>query len=373
MTYKFFDRNLPYNNLPLLPPPSSEILDLEVLRSWGLASRALGELNRNLSRLPNPNMLVNTISLQEAKSSSEIENIFTTSEELYRAMSDIGNEERNSPATKEVMRYREAFWAGYKEVKKSEKIDLTTIVKIFQQIKETAQGIRPPQSEIVIRRGDSEFRAGEIIYTPPRGQGVVEEKMNNLVAYLNEDTIHQEDPLIKMAIAHYQFEAIHPFADGNGRTGRILNLLYLLNKNLIANPALYLSKFIIENKEEYYHLLNAVTQQAAWKPWIIYMMKAVEQTSRHTNQQIDSILSQMEATLNYGKQNLKWYTREMNDALYEQPYHRPKTIEKVTQKTSRNTIQLYISQLTDLGILTPKVIAGKTFYINADMVRILEE
>ncbi len=134
MTSGIFDRNLPYNHLPLLPPPVGELLDFEVLRSWGMASRALGALNRNLSRLPNPNMLVNTISLQEAKSSPEIENIFTTSEELYRAVSDVGNEERNSAAIKEVLRYREAFWTGYHEVKKSGKIELSTIVKIFQRI-----------------------------------------------------------------------------------------------------------------------------------------------------------------------------------------------------------------------------------------------
>jgi Fic family protein len=373
MTSSVFDRNQPYNYLPLLPPSTIEILDIEVLRSWGLASRSLGELNRNLSRLPNPFMLLNTISIQEAKSSSEIENIFTTSEELYRAMSDLGNEDKNSPATKEVMRYREAFWTGYQEVKRTGEIELSTIIKIFQQIKESTQGIRKPQSEVVIRRGKSEFRSGEIIYTPPRGIGVVEEKMNNLVNYLNEDSMHQEDPLIKMAIAHYQFEAIHPFADGNGRTGRILNLLYLLNNNLIAYPVLYLSKFILENKDEYYHLLSSVTQQAAWKPWIKYMMRAVEQTSKHTNQRIDSILSQMEATLSYGRQALKWYTRDINDALFEQPYHTPKTIEKITKKTSRNTINLYIGQLTELGILTPKVISGRTFYINSDLVRILEE
>lgn len=372
MTIMVFDRNQPYNHLPLLPPPIEKMLDLDVLRSWGAASRALGELNRNLSRLPNPNMLVNTIALREAKSSSEIENIFTTSEELYKAMSDVGGGEKNNPATKEVMRYRAALWTGYHEVKKSGTIDLQTIIKIFQQIKETSQGIRPPQSEVVIRRGDSALRAGEIIYTPPRGKGVVEEKMQNFVDYLNEDAMHQEDPLIKMAIAHYQFEAIHPFSDGNGRTGRIINLLYLLKNNLIAHPGLYLSKYIIENKDEYYHLLGSVTQQGAWKPWIAYMMRAVEQTSKHTNQLIDSMLSQMESTLEYGLQNIKWYNRDVNDVLFEQPYHNSKSIEKATKKTSRNTISLYISQLTALGILTPQVISGKTFYINSDMVRILE-
>ncbi len=371
MAAAFFDRNQPYNHLPLLPP-SEEILDIEVLTHWGLASRALAELNRNLLRLPNPNMLANTLSLQEAKSSSEIENIFTTSEELYRALSDSGNVEKTNPATKEVMRYREALWAGYHEVKKLEKIDQSTIIRIYQKVKDTVQGIRPPQSEIFIRRGDSEFRAGGIVYTPPRGKGVVEEKLNNLVNYLNDEPLHQVDPLIKMAIAHYQFEAIHPFSDGNGRTGRILNLLYLFNKNLIKHPVLYLSKYIIENKDEYYHLLGAVTQQAAWKPWIVYIMRAVEQTSKHTNHLIDAILSQMQATLDYGKQELKWYSWEINEALFAQPYIRPKAIEKIIQKGSRTTINKYISQLTALGILTRKEIGGQIFYINTDMVRILE-
>jgi Fic family protein len=371
MTKEPFDRNQPFNQLAPLPP-SVEVLDVEVLTQWGLASRALAELNRNLFRLPNPNMLVNTISLQEAKSSSEVENIFTTSDELYKALADTVNPGKTDPSTKEVMRYREALWAGYHAVKKSSKIDLDSIINIYQKIKQTPERIRPPQSQVFIRRGDSEFRAGEIIYTPPRGQGIIEEMLNNLIEYLNEDNNQQPDALIKMAIAHYQFEAIHPFSDGNGRTGRILNILYLIKNKLISYPVLYLSKYIIENKDEYYHRLSAVTQQAAWKPWILYMMRAVEQTSLHTNHLIDTILNQMSATLHYGQQNLKWYKQELNEAIFAQPYLKAKTIEIIMKRTSRTTIAKYLAQLSSLGILVPKEIGGQTFYVNPEMIRILE-
>jgi Fic family protein len=366
-----FDRNQPYNQLPLLPPVG-EILDVDVMFHWGLASRALAALNRNLLRLPNPNMLVNTISLQEAKSSSEIENIFTTSEELYKALSDNTNLEKTNPATKEVMRYREALWAGYHEVKRTGEINQPIIIRILQKVKDTNQGIRPPQSQVIIRRGDSALRSGEIIYTPPRGKGILEDKLNNLIRYFNDDTLHPIDPLIKMAITHYQFEAIHPFMDGNGRTGRILNLLYLVNKNLLSHPVLYLSKYITENKDEYYYRLGTVTQQSSWKPWIIFMMRAVEQTSHHTNHLIDAIINQMNATLEYGKQELKWYNMELNEAIFAQPYIRPKGLEKIIKRTSRTTIHKYLAQLTELGILSTKEIGGQLFYTNSDMIRILE-
>lgn len=371
MTQEPFDRNKPYNSLPLLPP-AGQVADVEVLLHWGLASRALAELNRNMLRLPNPNMIINTISLQEARSSSEIENIFTTDEDLYKALSDEVNFEKTNPATKEVIRYREALWTGYQDIRKSGRIDQSTIISIYQKVKNTAQGIRPPQSQVFIKRGDSEFRSGEIIYTPPRGKDILEEKLANLVEYLNNVENQQVDPLIKMAISHYQFEAIHPFSDGNGRTGRILNLLYLVHQNLIRHPILYLSKYIIDHKDEYYHKLGAVTQQAAWKPWIIFMMDAVKHTSNHTNHLIDTIISQMDATLEYGKKELKWYNREINEALFAQPYIKPKVIEKIVEKTSRTTITKYLSDLTSLGILTPKQVGNQVFYINNDLIRILE-
>jgi Fic family protein len=366
-----FDRNKPYNHLPLLPP-SDKIIDNDVLLKWGFASRELAELNKNILRLPNPNMLVNTIILQEAKSSSEIENIFTTGDELYKAVSDTVKEENANPNIKEVLRYREALWAGYHYIIEKGELDLSSIIKVYQQIKDTNQAFRPPQSQVIIKRGQSELRAGEIIYTPPRGKGVIEAKIENLLHYLNDNKKYPTDPLLKMVVAHYQFEAIHPFSDGNGRTGRILNLLYLVNQGLISYPVLYLSKYIIENKDDYYYYLGVVTQRKSWKNWILYMLKAVEKTAKHTNRIIDEIIDQMEATLKYARQELKWYNKEINEALFTQPYIKPKKIGAVLSKTSRTTLTKYMSELTRLRILTQKQEGKEVYYINDDLIRILE-
>ena len=202
-----YDRNKPYNELPLLPP-ANLLLDVEIMTLWGYASRSLAELNKNVLRLPNPSMLVNTISLQEAQQSTAIENIFTTEDELYKAVSEEFKEEESNAAVKEVLRYREALWSGYTEIIQNQSFNLSVAVRVYQQIKNTNQGLRPPQSLTVIRRGESEFRSGEIIYTPPRGEGIIEQKLDNLFHFLNTDKTL--DPLLKMAIAHYQFEAIHP-------------------------------------------------------------------------------------------------------------------------------------------------------------------
>lgn len=362
-----FDRTIPYNELPNLPPQE---VDKEILIKWGLASRALAELNRNILRIPNPTMLVNTISLQEAQASTAIENIFTTEDELYKAVSDTVREDTANPATKEVLRYREALWSGYKALKKNNRIDEVIAIKIFRQVKNTTQGIRPPQSQVVIKRGQSELRPGEIIYTPPRGKGIVERKLKNLFQFMN--TNNDFDPLLKMAIAHYQFEAIHPFTDGNGRTGRILNLLYLVDQKLLSHPVLYLSKYIINHKDDYYHLLSGVTQRQDWKRWILFMLEAVESTSHYTNEKIDEILNQMEATHNYVREKLKWYTLELNQALFSQPYIKQKVVGDITGATSRTTLTKYMQQLVDLGVLSASTEGREVFYINNDLLRILQ-
>jgi len=366
-----YDRNQPFNQLPLLPP-ITDVLEKDVLIAWGHASRALAELNKNILRLPNPNLLVNTIALQEAKSSTAIENIVTTEDDLYKAISDSIKEENANPNTKEVLRYREALWAGFRDIKSKDKIDLEAVIGIYRKIKNSKQGIRPPQSQIVIRRGDSEFRSGEIVYTPPRGNEVLESRMKNLISYLNDKVTGEVDPLIKMAIAHYQFEAIHPFTDGNGRTGRILNLLYLVHQGLLSHPVLYLSKYIIENKADYYHNLSVVTQQQSWKPWLLYMLKGVEQTSKYSNQLIDEIINQMEATLIYGKKELKWYTKEINESIFNQPYIKPAIVGQITKKSSRTTLSKYMNELCTLGILSPHQDGKDVFYINNDLLRILQ-
>ena len=364
-----FDRKLPFNELPDLPPPE-KILDRDVLLKWGLASRALAELNKNILRIPNPGMLVNTISLQEAQSSTAIENIFTTEDELYKAVSDTITEENSNPATKEVLRYREALWDGYTTLHKKNSFDQKIAIRIFQQIKNTRQGIRPPQSLVVIKRGQSELRAGEIIYTPPRGTGIVKQKMDNLFNFLNQES--EIDPLLKMTIAHYQFEAIHPFTDGNGRTGRILNLLYLVHQKLLSHPVLYLSNYIIRHKNDYYHLLAGVTQRQEWKPWILFMLEGVKITALSTNQKIDEILLQMDATYKQVQPKLKWYNYELNQALFSQPYIRQKLVGQTTGATSRTTLTKYMQQLIELGVLSSREDGREVFYINNDLVNILQ-
>lgn len=365
-----FDRNIPYNALPDLPP-SEDIIDKEVLMKWGMASRALAELNKNILRIPNPLMLVNTITLQEAQSSTAIENIFTTDDELYKAISDTVKEESANAATKEVLKYREALWGGYNTLVKKKTFDKSIAIKIFQQIKSTKQGVRPPQSQVVIKRGQSEFKPGEIIYTPPRGTGIVEKKLNNLFDFLNTD--NSFDPLLKMIIAHYQFEAIHPFTDGNGRTGRILNLLYLVDQKLLSHPVLYLSKYIISHKNDYYHYLSGVTQRQAWKPWLIYMLNAIETTAHLTNQKIDDILLQMDATHKYVQPKLKWYSLDLNQALFSQPYIKQKVVAEKTKSRSRTTVTKYMQQLVKLGVLSASEEGREVFYVNNDLLRILQE
>jgi Fic family protein len=364
-----FDRIKPYNELPSLPI-ADDVIDKAILIKWGLASRALAELNKNILRIPNPTMLVNTIALQEAQSSTAIENIFTTEDELYKAVSDAVKEQSANPSTKKVLRYREALWEGFKGIQENGVIDKELIIRIYQKVKNTNQEIRSPQAQVVIKRGQSELRPGEIVYTPPRGEGIVEQKLENLIDYLNNDM--NTDPLLKMVIAHYQFEAIHPFSDGNGRTGRILNLLYLVSQGLISHPVLYLSKYIIEHKDDYYYSLSAVTQQNSWGSWIEYMLEAVLQTSKQTNQKIDDILSQMNATYEFVNPKLKWYSKELNQALFSQPYIKQKTIGVATGIKSRTTLSKYVKELIQLGVLSSKDDGKEVFYINNDLLRILE-
>lgn len=370
---QIYDRNQPYNNLPELPPEVDLASDVEILKKLISASRALAKVDAYVLRLPNPYMLVNTIALQEAKTSTAIENIFTTEDALYKAISDSLTEEGSNPATKEVLRYREALWEGNRKLSDEKTISLNLIVSIFQQIKNTSSGLRPPQAQIVIRQGQSEFRTGEVVYTPPRGEGVIEKLMSNLIDFLNNDQRYPLDPLLKMCIAHYQFEAIHPFADGNGRTGRIINLLYLVNKGLLNKPVLYLSKYIILNKDDYYYNLGAVTQRNAWKPWVLYMLDAIEKTAILTNSLIGDIINQMEATQVHGKTKIKWYSKEINEALFSQPYSRAVLIGDLLKIRSRTTLSKYMDELVSNNILSRKKDGTEVYYLNDDLIRILEQ
>jgi Fic family protein len=364
-----YDRNKPHHTLPDLPP-SREMFDVEVLMKWGIASRHLAELSKNVFRMPNPYMLINTLSIREAKSSVEIENIFTTDDDLYKAISSTVKEETANASTKEVLNYREGLWGGYRKMEENGRVDLETILTVFQKVKDTDQGFRPAQSQIVIRRGNSDLRPGEVVYTPPRGEGIIEQKIENLIQFLNED--NGFDPLLKMAVAHYQFEAIHPFLDGNGRTGRIINLLYLVNQGLLSHPVLYLSRYIIRHKEDYYHHLSGVTQRNSWKPWLLFMMDAVEQTAKYTNVVVDDILNQQSATLEHTRKSLKWYTAELNELLFSQPYIKQHSMAEVLGISSRTTLVKYAGQLVEAGVLSALRDGKEVYYINNDLMRILD-
>jgi len=366
-----YDRTVPFNDLPILPPSQAIEDDIVILKKLVTASRALASVNSAVLRLPNPTMLVNTIALQEAKTSTEIENIFTTEDELYKAISDTIQEEKANASTKEVLRYREALWQGFSKMNENQGINLEVILGIFQAVKNTSSGYRSPASQTVIKRGNSEFRSGEIVYTPPRGEKLIQNLMQNLLSFLSDNSSFPTDPLLKMCIAHYQFEAIHPFSDGNGRTGRILNLLYLVQEKLLNIPVLYLSKYIIVHKEDYYYHLAGVAQRGDWKSWILYMLDAVEKTSVLTQDLVEGIFNQMEATLEFGKSKIKWYSKEVNELLFSQPYLKPKLLGDMLQLNSRTTLTKYFSELIDVGILASKKDGKEVFYVNEELVRIL--
>lgn len=365
-----YNRKEPYNDLPLLPPEEAKILNEPILKALAKTNRTLGKLEGITSSLPNPEILINNIFLQEAKSSSEIENIFTTEDELYKALSNQ-KEENANPATKEVLRYREALWSGLNKLKEEGEIQRSTIIEIYQKIKQTTQGIRTPQSRTVIRKSGSSITSGDIVYTPPRGEKVIEEKLDNLITFINDDDKYPIDPLIKMVIAHYQFEAIHPFTDGNGRTGRILNLLTLFQKGLLTHPILYLSKYIIQHKIDYYALLSGVTQRSDWESWLVYMLEGVNQTATYTIQVIESITLQMNDTYAYTKDKLSFFNKEMLEAIFTQPYIRREVIADIAGTKSRTTSTKYMQELCRIGVLTEKRSGREVYYVNHDLMNIL--
>ena len=369
ITVMTFERTSPFNQLPLIPPEDGKIYDKEVLLLLAKAHRSLGKLDGISRKLPNPLMLVNTISLQEAKSSSEIENIFTTDDELYKAISTTDT--RISPTAKEVLRYRESLWTGVEHITKHDHIDLQTIIRIYQNIKQTQTGIRSEHSNVRIIKGGKSIASGEVVYTPPKGDDILKELLNNLLTFLNNDEKYNLDPLLKMAIAHYQFEAIHPFPDGNGRTGRILNTLILMNKGLLSQPILYLSKYIINNKESYYHYLNGVSSRGDWKRWLLYMLTAVDETANYTVMKIEEITQQFEDTRRHVEKHIPNLDFAVIEAIFTQPYI--KAIHLVNDKIkSRNTARRYLDQLCNIQILELKHIGNEIVYINNDLVRILE-
>ena len=366
-----YDRNIPYNQLPPLPPATELYRDKEVLDKLVLASRRLAELKGLASTLPNQSIFVNTIALREAKASSAIENIFTTDDELYRSLSYQEDDYLEGPA-KEILHYREALWKGYQKITTEKTLTIDTIIDVYREVKRAHDGIRPFQAEVVIKKRGWGSLVAETVYTPPRGKGVVEKKMAELLEFLNDDSKFPIDPLLKMAMAHYQFEAIHPFRDGNGRTGRILCILYLIQKQLLDLPVLYLSAYILQNKDDYYLKLNGVTGTLLWKSWILYMLEAVSKTVEYTIDKILRIKELMEKTRAMMLENRLPVGRMDIPKLFEQPYIRPRNLLSEKLK-SVNTAKKYLNQLESLGMLTKEKIGKEYIWFNTDLMAILSD
>jgi len=366
------DRNIPWNKLPLLPIEKDLYHTVEILEKLGDAKAALARLHGRSAIIPNQGLLINTISLQEAKISSAIENIFTTDDELYKAYSDQNNE--STGASKEVLRYREALWTGYNYIKENGSFDQEYFINVVNVIKQSNETIRPDFSNTTIRQGGTGPNAGTIIYTPPRGRLIIDEKLNNLIEFLNDDDQFKIDHLLKMAIAHYQFEAIHPFRDGNGRTGRIFNIHYLTNKGLLDVPILFLSRYILDHKNDYYAGLQGISQRGDWNEWLLFMLRAVENTSNITFHKINDIMSVKDSILQHVKNDktkLK-NPESLIEFLFNQPFTKVKHLV-FAGLYSENTARAYLNKLCEMDVLEKMEIEGHHYYLNKELYRILSE
>ncbi len=373
MRYKINpDRTKPWNDLPALPLDESLYKDFEIYEALGETKAALARLQGRSIAIPNQGLLINSLSLQEAKASSQIENVFTTDDELYKAYSEE-NVQQLSGAEKEVLNYREALWLGYEYLQDNPKFDETYFVKMYQVVSQFNDGIRSPIAQIYIKEGGSGLNAGKAFYTPPRGKGVVETKLQNLCDFLNDDKKYPIDPILKMAIAHFQFEAIHPFRDGNGRTGRIFNIHYLTSKGLLDYPILFLSSYILNHKDAYYSGLAGITQRGSWKTWLLFMLKAVESTANLTYDKINEIIAAKDAILEALVQETSIARPEsLIAALFTQPFTKVKHLTK-SGLYAENTARKYLEQLVQMKIVEKRTIQGNNYYLNLELYRILSE
>ena len=356
-----FDRKIPYNDLPLLPP-EADIETKNILRKVISAGRALAQLNGVLQNLPNPTLFLDTIYLQEAKASSEVENIITTNDELYKSL--VADRKVEDSATKEVLSYKEALWLGLEELKTKPFITTNLCIKIVQRIKQNTAAIRvTPGTTLSTPQGD-------VIYTPPSGETVIREKLANLEKFINEE--NGIDPLIKMALMHYQFEAIHPFADGNGRTGRILLLLYLKLSGLLNIPAIYLSEYIIKNKTAYYQKLRSVTEKDDWENYIIYMLDMIEATSINGLERLNKITAMMDKTAEEIKKKLpKIYSKDLIEILFRLPYTKRQHLIDENIGNPK-TVGNYLIALEENGFLKSVKVGKEKLYLNQRLLNALE-
>jgi Fic family protein len=353
---------LPYDGLPPLPP-AVELETKVVLKQCIAARTALAELKGSAELLPNQGMLINTLPLLEARASSEIENIVTTTDRLFQ-FRNFG--EQADPATKEALRYGTALLEGFRSLNRHP-LSTRTAEEICSQIKGTEMRVR-----VVPGTALAKDRTGEVIYTPPAGEDLLRGLLGNWENFLHGET--GIDPLIRMAVGHYQFEAIHPFTDGNGRTGRVLNSLFLISENLLTLPVLYLSRYIIQHKEDYYALLLEVTRNADWEPWILYMLRAVEETANWTTAKIEAIRLLSSHTIETVRHAApKVYSRELVDLIFEQPYCRIQDVSAATRIAARQTASRYLKQLVEIGVLTEMAFGREKLFIHPKLMKLLTQ
>jgi Fic family protein len=360
-----FDPSRPYIDLPALPP-SVELETRAVLKVCIAARAAVAELKAVGRLIPNQGVLINTIPLLEAQASSEIENIVTTTDQMF--LFDGVSEGEADPATKEALRYRTALWEGF-EALRARPLSTNTAVQICRAIKGVDMDVRRTPGTTL-----TNDRTREVIYTPPEGEALLREKLANWEQWMHgalpgSDEI---DPLVRMAIAHYQFEAIHPFTDGNGRTGRIINLLYLVEQKLLDIPILYLSRHILRHRSEYYSGLQSVTATGAWEPWLLYMLHGVTETARWTMDKILAVRTLLEETTERMRREAgPIYSRELAELIFVRPYCRISHIVEAGL-AKRQTASAYLKHLTDIGILREHKIGREKVFLNPAFIELLK-
>jgi len=356
---KGFDPRRPFNDLPALPPPV-ELEPRPVLKACIEARAALAELKSVAAALPNQTVLINSIPLLEAQASTEIENIVTTSDALFRFAQD---EQAADPATKEALNYRAALREGFESLARRP-LSVGTAVRVCSRLKGSEMDVRRIPGTALRNAA-----TGELIYTPPEGEAVLRGMLANWERFIHEAT--DIDPLIRMAVAHYQFEAIHPFLDGNGRTGRVLNLLILVEQGLLEQPILYLSRHILRQRTEYYRLLLAVSRDGEWEAWILFMLDAVRETAQWTRDKALAIQRLQQAAAEHMKTNAaRIYSRELVDALFVQPYCRIQNLVDAGI-AKRQTASVYLKQLADIGMLGERKVGREKLFINRPFLALL--
>ncbi len=344
-------------------------LDIEtetktVLKKLSSVRAALAGLNGIAESIPNERIIINTLALQEAKDSSAIENIVTTHDELYS--SDSQTRHFASLAAKEVHNYAHALLEGYQQVKQSGLLTSNNIIALQALLEENDAGFRKVPGTVLKNE-----QTGEVVYMPPQDYDSIVQLMSNLESFMNNDSLSDIDPVIKMAIIHHQFESIHPFYDGNGRTGRIVNILYLVKEGLLKLPILYLSRFINQNKAAYYNLLQETRQSGQWEPWILYILEAVEQTALQTSDMVRNI----KALMTRHKQKIraelpKVYSQDLINSLFRHPYTKIEFV-KADLNVARKTAARYLDLLCDIGLLHKKKLGKENYYFNDDLISLL--